>query len=96
LIHASSTELLMDDAVRFHEKAQSSGVESTLSVYPGLPHVWHIFIPTIPEARRALQQIADFISLAWSGSPLHPTMEGDRGAKVSATPAYNLADVTND
>jgi epsilon-lactone hydrolase len=76
LIHASSTELLMDDAVRLHEKARSSGVKSTLSIYPGLPHVWHIFIPAIPEAKHALLQIADFISLAWSGSPLHPTTEG--------------------
>jgi monoterpene epsilon-lactone hydrolase len=76
LIQASSTELLMDDAVRLHEKAQSSGVSSTLSVYPGLPHVWHIFAPTIPEAGQALQQIANFILRAWSESPLHPTTEG--------------------
>ncbi len=95
LIHASSTELLMDDAVRLHERAQSSGVSSTLSVYPGLPHVWHIFVPTIPEAGRALQQIAKFISRAWTEGSLHPTTEGDCGTKVSATPAYNQADVTN-
>jgi acetyl esterase/lipase len=65
LIHVSSTELLLDDAVRLHEKAASCGVKSTLSVYPGLPHVWHIFLGVIPEARQALKQIADFVSAAW-------------------------------
>src|SRR5260370_9135438 len=52
LIHARSTELLMDDAVRLHERAQSTAVSSTLSVYPGLPHGWHMFVPSIPEAGR--------------------------------------------
>jgi epsilon-lactone hydrolase len=87
LIHASSTELLLDDAVRLHERAQSSGVSSTLAVYPGLPHVWHIFVPTVPEAGHALEQIANCISRTWSESPRHPTAERDRGTKVSATPA---------
>jgi epsilon-lactone hydrolase len=95
LIHASSTELLMDDSVRLHEKARSSGVKSTLRVYSGLPHAWHIFVPTIPEAGHALQEIADFILREWSESPLHPTTEGGRGTRESPTPAYNQADVTH-
>jgi acetyl esterase/lipase len=70
LIQASSTELLMDDAVRLHEKAVQSGVESTLSVYPGLPHVWQILVGAVPEARMAMEQIADFISSVWQrGAP---------------------------
>lgn len=93
LIHVSSTELLMDDSVRLHEKARSSGVKSTLIVYPGLPHAWHIFVPTIPEAGHALEEIVNFILREWSESPLHPTTEGDRGTRESATPAYNQADV---
>lgn len=68
LIQASSTELLLYDALRLHEKAVQSGVESTLSVYPGLPHVWQILIGVVPEARMALEQIADFISSVWARS----------------------------
>jgi acetyl esterase/lipase len=93
LIQASSTELLMDDAVRLHEKAGKCSVESTLTVYPGLPHVWQILIGAVPEARMALEQIADFMSSAWerrdvmkatqAGAPLpqhaKTTLAGDPG-----------------
>jgi acetyl esterase/lipase len=65
LIQASSTELLMDDAVRLHEKARQCGVESTLSIYPALPHVWQILVGAVPEAKMALGQLAGFISSAW-------------------------------
>ncbi|HET9284929.1 MAG TPA: alpha/beta hydrolase [Candidatus Angelobacter sp.] len=63
LIQASSTELLFDEAVRLHEKAERSGVESTLHAYPALPHVWQIFTVLIPEASAALKEIAAFVEL---------------------------------
>jgi epsilon-lactone hydrolase len=68
LTQVSSTELLMDDAVRLHEKAGRSGVASTLSIYPGLPHVWQIFTPLIPEAKTAFAEIASFVGKAWEGA----------------------------
>jgi epsilon-lactone hydrolase len=68
LTQASSTELLFDDAARLHEKATSGGVRSTLSVYPGLPHVWHFLAGVVPEAGVALDEIADFVAAAWEGS----------------------------
>jgi monoterpene epsilon-lactone hydrolase len=61
LIQASNSELLYDEAVRLHEKAQRSGVESTLRVYAGLPHVWQMFAFLIPEAGIAMREIAGFI-----------------------------------
>jgi acetyl esterase/lipase len=85
LIHASSTELLLDDAVRLHEKATSQGIQSRLHIYPGLPHVWHVFIGTIPEARQALTEIANFLNAAWN--PLQP---GSASQDPVMTPAYNV------
>lgn len=61
LIQISNTELLFDEATRLHEKAKKSGVDSTLSAYPGLPHVWQIFPGLIPEAGAALREIAAFV-----------------------------------
>jgi len=61
LIHVSSTELLLDDAVRLHGKALSCGVRSTLRIFPQLPHVWQILFGIVPEARTSLQHIANFI-----------------------------------
>lgn len=61
LIQVADKEFLFDDAVRLNEKALASGVDSRLHVYPGLPHVWHMFIGTVPEAGEALGEIASFM-----------------------------------
>lgn len=61
LIQASTTELLYDEAVRLHEKADKSGVESTLRAYPGLPHVWQMLTFLLPEAGAALREVACFV-----------------------------------
>ena len=66
LIQVSSTEMLLDDALRLQEKASQCGVELHLSVYPGLFHVWPIFVGLIPEAGMALREIADFVRHAGS------------------------------
>lgn len=61
MIQASTTELLFDEAGRLNEKARRSGVDSTLRAYPGLPHVWQMFIGLIPEANAALKEVAAFV-----------------------------------
>ena len=61
LIQVSSTELLLNDALRLHARAADFGVKSLLRVYPGLPHVWQIFVGTVPEAKTALEEIAKFV-----------------------------------
>ena len=85
LIHASSTELLLDDAVRLHEKAERQGIQSSLRIFPGVPHVWHIYVGTIPEARLALTEISYFMNAAWK--PRKPGA-GSEGQVIA--PAYNV------
>jgi acetyl esterase/lipase len=62
LIQASSTELLLDEAMRLHQNAMQSGVDSNLRVYSGVPHVWQMFIFLMPEAATALNEIAAFVA----------------------------------
>ena len=59
IIHVSGTEMLLDDSVRFAERARAAGVDVKLRVYRGL---WHVFPGSsgIPEAKRAINEIADF------------------------------------
>ena len=59
IVHVSGAEMLLDDSVRLAERARSAGVDVELRVYPGL---WHGFPASagIPEARRAIGEIADF------------------------------------
>jgi monoterpene epsilon-lactone hydrolase len=61
LIHVGDHEVLLDDAVRFGEKARAAGVEAHTVVWPGMMHVFHVFAPFLPEARRANGEIAIFI-----------------------------------
>ncbi|MBV8116746.1 MAG: alpha/beta hydrolase [Candidatus Eremiobacteraeota bacterium] len=61
MIQASTIEMLRDDAVRLDAKARSAGVESTLRLWDGVPHVWHIF-SGLPESREAFAEIAGFVT----------------------------------
>jgi acetyl esterase/lipase len=60
LFHAGSTEMLLDDSVRAHDRATQAGVAAEIDVYFGLPHVWQA-ITWLPEARQATRAIADFV-----------------------------------
>jgi acetyl esterase/lipase len=57
---AGSTEILLDDSVRAHDRAQQAGTDSRIDVWPELPHVFPLFA-MLPEARQALDAIALFI-----------------------------------
>ena len=61
LLHVSSSELLLDDARRVHERIQEAGGESTLRVYDDVPHGWQLLDGLVPEARRSLAEAASFI-----------------------------------
>ncbi len=62
----SSSETLLDDALRLAEKAKADGVTVDLQVWKNLPHVWPIFARQLPEAGRALRMTAEFIEGASS------------------------------
>jgi acetyl esterase/lipase len=60
LFHAGSTEMLLDDSVRAHDRARQAGVEADIEVWNEMPHVFHAF-SWLPEARVGLQAVADYI-----------------------------------
>jgi acetyl esterase/lipase len=61
LIHVGDHEVLLDDSVRFAERAAAAGVDARLVVWPGMFHVFQTFTPFLPEARRANREIGAFI-----------------------------------
>ncbi|HEY1999509.1 alpha/beta hydrolase [Paraburkholderia sp.] len=73
LIQAGSTEVLLDDARRVADHARAAGVTVDLQVWPKMPHVWQIFAPFIPEARRALDSAAGFIRQVTSERSAQPS-----------------------
>lgn len=59
LVHVGGDEILLDDAVRFVERAREAGVDASVGRFPGLWHVFHVF--PVPEARQALREIGGFV-----------------------------------
>lgn len=62
LIQVSRTEVLLDDSLRFAEKAQLAGVAVRCQVWTALPHVWQLQHRFIPEARQALNMAVRYIA----------------------------------
>jgi monoterpene epsilon-lactone hydrolase len=62
LVHASTTEILRDDAVRFAARARAAGVDTTIDLVDGMPHVWHLFAGTLTAADDALLDIAIWLT----------------------------------
>jgi monoterpene epsilon-lactone hydrolase len=60
-IQAGSTEVLLDDSRRVADNARAAGVPVELQIWPKMPHVWQMFAPFVPEARRALDAAAGFV-----------------------------------
>jgi acetyl esterase/lipase len=62
LLQVGSTELLLDDSRRVHDRVLAAGGSSQLAVYDNVHHVWQMTTPFVPEARSALGEAAAFIS----------------------------------
>ncbi len=62
LIHASDLEMLLDDSVRYTNKARAAGSPVTLQTWNHMVHVWHIFDPDLTEARQGFDEIAKFLA----------------------------------
>ena len=61
LLQVGSTELLLDDSRRIHEKIQAAGGISRLEIFDDVSHCWQMLDGIVPEARVALRQASDFI-----------------------------------
>jgi epsilon-lactone hydrolase len=61
MIQVGSDEVLRDDAVRMAERMRAAGCQVELEIWPRMPHVWHVLVPLIPEARQAIERIGAFV-----------------------------------
>ncbi|MEX0603781.1 MAG: alpha/beta hydrolase [Marinobacter sp.] len=62
LIHVSESELLLENAQRYVEKAQAAGSPVEVKTWPDMVHVWHLFAPLLPEAEEAFEHIGEFLA----------------------------------
>ena len=61
LIQAGSDEILRDDAVRMADRMRAAGCEAEVEIWQQMPHVWHLYARLVPEGRRAIVRIGEFL-----------------------------------
>ncbi|KAJ3329020.1 hypothetical protein HDU91_003951, partial [Kappamyces sp. JEL0680] len=60
LIQSGDSEVVMDDAILFHQRASSAGNQIQLQLYKDMFHVFHTF-PHLPQSAFALKRAGVFI-----------------------------------
>ncbi len=66
LIHVGRDEILLDDAVQLHARAEAAGVTTTLEVWDDMIHVWHAFHPLLAAGRDGVARVGEFLRAQWS------------------------------
>ena len=61
LLQVGEDEILLSDSIRLAERAREAGVDVQLAIWPKMWHVWHTFVPMLPEATKAVNEIGAFI-----------------------------------
>jgi len=61
-IHVGDDEVLLDDSLRYAERAKANGVDARVHVWQGLPHVFLSSVGRLLAADRALANIGAFIA----------------------------------
>ena len=61
LLLASTAEMLLDDSVRYANKAKAAGSPAELRLWDHMEHDWPLFAPILDEGEAAFDHIADFV-----------------------------------
>ena len=61
LIQIGAEEILRSGAEELSLQAKNAGVPTTLEIWPGMWHYWHLFVPFLPEAQQAMKSINQFL-----------------------------------
>ncbi|HSK73286.1 MAG TPA: alpha/beta hydrolase [Pyrinomonadaceae bacterium] len=61
LFQVGSTEVLLDDSRRIHQKIQEAGGISEIEIFDDIFHAWQMGAGILPEARDSLSKAAEFI-----------------------------------
>jgi epsilon-lactone hydrolase len=60
-IHQGTEDIFLDEVKELHQKLQECGNDTSLEIWEGMPHVWHVMYDKLSEARKATQKIAQMI-----------------------------------
>jgi acetyl esterase/lipase len=61
LIQVGDAEILLSDSTRFADKLKAAGIDAELEVFPGMWHVFQLFVGKMPESGAAIARIGRYI-----------------------------------
>jgi len=60
-VQVGEDEILLSDSIRCAEQVEAAGGDIELEIWPGMWHVFQVFVHRMPESRAAIQKIGEFI-----------------------------------
>ena len=60
LIQVGSAETMLDDSIRFYEKAKKANVNAKLEIWEDMFHGWHNNAHVLKDAENAITSIGNF------------------------------------
>ena len=89
-IHASSDELLLPDAELMAKRLDAAGIRRDLHLWDGQIHDFRLAADILPEGRRAIRYIGDFVKEVTAGGEKSSNQEGKTWGR-SGTPVIAKA-----
>lgn len=64
-IQVGDDEILLSDSTRFADKMRAAGGTVEIEIWPGMWHVFQLFVGKMPEARQAINKIGDYLRVLY-------------------------------
>ena len=71
-IQVGSDEILLSDSTRAADKVKAAGGKADIETWPGMWHVFQVFVHQVPESRKAVRKIGDFVRKSLRCAPAVP------------------------
>jgi acetyl esterase/lipase len=80
LIQVGDHEILLSDSIRLADNIEKAGGEVTLQIWPEMWHVFQFFIGQMPESKKAIKRIAEYLRLQFGGNAAAQHRQEDQAA----------------
>ncbi|RLA26457.1 MAG: alpha/beta hydrolase [Gammaproteobacteria bacterium] len=80
LIQVGDHEILLSDSTRLADNIEKSGGDVTLQVWPDMWHVFQFFIGQMPESKKAIKGIAEYLQKQFGAQAVVQEPQEDRAA----------------
>ncbi|KAJ7623526.1 Alpha/Beta hydrolase protein [Roridomyces roridus] len=69
VVQICGMDLLRDEAILYNKLLQEEGVKTKMTLYPGVPHGFHPFVPTITAAVKLEKHLSEGLKWILDGAP---------------------------